>query len=272
MRKRRELFMNIAAFFIVIIFLFPLYWIVSNSFKLDGEIFRATPTLWPEVFTLQPYRLQLPNLALPLRNSLVIAFGSMFLSLFISIPAAYGLARFRMRGLKLIVMVFLVTQMLPASLVLTPLFLIFSNLDLLNTFLAPILSTATISIPFSILLLRPNFLHVPRELEEAARIDGCNIFSTFMRIAIPISKPAVVTSACFGFVFAWNDLAFSMTFNTRASMRPMTAAIYTFMNQFGTQWNNIMAYGVFLIIPTCIMFVTMQKYIVGGLVSGSVKG
>ncbi len=264
--------LNLCAVLVAAVFLFPLYWIVINSLKLDGEIFSGTPTLWPRQFTLQAYREQLSNLFGPLRNSIIISLGSCVLSLCLAIPAGYGLARFKIKGMKFFILVFLITQMLPASLVLTPLYLIFAKVKLLNTYLAPILSTATISIPFVILLLRPNFLNMPKELEDSAKIDGCNILTAFIRIAVPISKPAVITAACFGFVMSWNDLAYSMTFNTKEIMRPMTAAIYQFMNQYGTKWNSIMAYGVLLILPTCFIFVSMQKHIVSGLVSGSVKG
>ncbi len=270
--KQKNVIMCIISVVIACIFLFPIYWIVINSFKMDGEIFASTPTLWPQEFTLQAYAEQLSNLTTPLKNSVIIAVGSMVLSMCLSIPAGYGLARFKIKGMKLFILIFLVTQMLPPSLVLTPLFLTFSKAGILNTYVAPILSTATVSIPFTILLLRPNFLDMPKELEDSAKIDGCNVFTAFLRIALPISKPAVITSACFSFVMAWNDLAYSMTFNTAEHMRPMTAAIYNFMNQYGTKWNSIMAYGVLLILPTCIIFVTMQKHIVSGLVSGSVKG
>ena len=261
--------MNIGAVMIACIFLFPLYWIVVNSFKIDSEIFASTPTLWPHTFTLKAYQDQLGNLAVTLKNSVIIAVGSMILSLCLSVPAAYGLARYKVKGMKLFVLIFLITQ---ASLVLTPLFLIFSRLGILNSYFAPILSTATVSIPFIVLMLRPGFLNMPKELEDAAKIDGCNAFSAFFRIALPICKPTVITAACFSFVFAWNDLAYSMTFNTKDAMRPMTSAIYTFMNQYGTQWNSIMAYGVLLILPSCFIFVTMQKHIVEGMTSGSVKG
>ncbi|MEY8354294.1 carbohydrate ABC transporter permease [Lachnospiraceae bacterium 54-53] len=269
---QKNILLCLAAILIACVFLFPLYWIVVNSFKLDSEIFAPAPTLWPKEFTLKAYQDQLGNLETTMKNSIVIAAGSMLLSLCLSVPAAYGLARYRVRGMKLFVLVFLITQMLPASLVLTPLFLIFSKLGILNSYLAPILSTATISIPFIVLMLRPGFLSIPVELEDAAKIDGCSGISAFFRIAIPISKPTVITAACFSFVFAWNDLAYSMTFNTKETMRPMTSAIYTFMNQYGTKWNSIMAYGVLLILPSCFIFVTMQKYIVEGMTSGSVKG
>jgi multiple sugar transport system permease protein len=269
---QKKIILSMTSLLIACFFLFPLYWIVVNSFKLDSEIFAGTPTLWPQKFTLTAYYDQLHNLSVTMKNSCIIAIGSMALSLCLSVPAAYGLARYKVKGMKIFVLIFLVTQMLPASLVLTPLFLIFSKLGFLNTYLAPILSTATISIPFIILMLRPGFLSLPKELEDAAKIDGCNAIRTFIKIAIPIAKPTVITAACFSFVFAWNDLAYSMTFNTKEIMRPMTAAIYTFMNQYGTKWNSIMAFGVLLILPSCIIFVTMQKYIVEGMTSGSVKG
>jgi multiple sugar transport system permease protein len=270
--KQRNILLCCFSVLIAVIFLFPLYWVVINSFKLDGEIFSNPPTLWPKAFTLDAYTNQVANIGRPLLNSAIIACSSMVISLVLSVPAGYGLARYRIPGSKPFLLTFLITQMLPASLVLTPLYLIFSKVGLLNNYLSPILSTATVSIPFIILLLRPNFLNTPRELEDSAKIDGCNTFTAFTRIIVPISKPSIITAACFGFVMSWNDLVYSMTFNTKEVMRPMTAGIYQFMNQYGTQWNKIMAYGVLLILPPCILFVSMQKHIVSGLVSGSVKG
>lgn len=270
--KQRSIILSIIAVLIACVFLFPIYWIVINSFKIDSEIFANPPTLWPKSFTLDAYKAQLGNLTVTFKNSVIIALGSLCISLVLSVPAAYGLAKFKVKGTKVFMLIFLITQMLPASLVLTPLYLTFSKLHLLNSYLAPILSTATVSIPFVVLMLRPSFMNIPTELVEAAKIDGCNALGAFLRVVVPISKPTVVTAACFSFVFAWNDLAYSMTFNTKEAFRPMTSAIYTFMNQYGTQWNKIMAYGVLLILPCCIIFVTMQKHIVEGMTSGSVKG
>lgn len=270
--SKKSILCDIFAVIIACIFLFPLYWIVINSFKLDSEIFLKIPTLWPRQFTLQAYKDVIGTLLTTLKNSIIIAVGSMIISMVLSVPAAYGLAKFQIKGKKMFMLLFLVTQMLPASLVLTPLFLIFSHLGLLNTYLAPILSTATISIPFIVLMLRPGFMSIPDSLAEAAKIDGCGTFKAFIEVAIPVSKPTVITAFCFSFVFAWNDLAYSMTFNTKETMRPMTSAIYTFMNQYGTKWNSIMAFGVLLITPCVIIFVTMQKHIVAGMTGGAVKG
>ena len=273
--KQRNRINNGLAVLVVIIFLFPIYWVVVSSLKMDQEIFKKPPTLIPHLPTLSAYIQQFTganSVFRPCLNSVIVAVGSMLICLTLSVPAAYGLARYKVKGSKFFMLVFLVTQMLPASLVLTPLYLIYSRLGLLNNYLAPILSTATVSVPFVILMLRPIFLNCPIELEEAARIDGCNRFSAFIRIIIPISKPGIVTAFSFGFIMAWNDLAYSMTFNTKEAMRPMTAGIYQFLTLYGTRWNMIMAYGVLLILPIVILFMSLQKHIVSGLVSGAVKG
>ncbi|MFD1405912.1 MULTISPECIES: carbohydrate ABC transporter permease [Robinsoniella] len=273
--KQRNRINNGLAVLVVIIFLFPIYWVVVSSLKMDQEIFKKPPTLIPHLPTLSAYIQQFTganSVFRPFLNSVIVAVGSMLICLTLSVPAAYGLARYKVKGSKFFMLVFLVTQMLPASLVLTPLYLIYSRLGLLNNYLAPILSTATVSVPFVILMLRPIFLNCPIELEEAARIDGCNRFSAFIRIIIPISKPGIVTAFSFGFIMAWNDLAYSMTFNTKEAMRPMTAGIYQFLTLYGTRWNMIMAYGVLLILPIVILFMSLQKHIVSGLVSGAVKG
>ncbi|MHA9741688.1 carbohydrate ABC transporter permease [Robinsoniella peoriensis] len=273
--KQKKRINNGIAVLIVIIFLFPIYWVVVSSLKIDQEIFRKPPTLIPYQPTLTAYIQQFTgssSVFRPFLNSVIVAVGSMVICLTLSVPAAYGLARYKVKGSKFFMLVFLVTQMLPASLVLTPLYLIYSKLGLLNNYLAPILSTATVSVPFVILMLRPIFLNCPIELEEAARIDGCNRLSAFIRIIVPISKPGIVTAFSFGFIMAWNDLAYSMTFNTKEAMRPMTAGIYQFLTLYGTRWNMIMAYGVLLILPIVILFMSLQKHIVSGLVSGAVKG
>lgn len=273
--KQKNRINNGIAVLIVIIFLFPIYWVVVSSLKIDQEIFRKPPTLIPYQPTLTAYIQQFTgssSVFRPFLNSVIVAVGSMVICLTLSVPAAYGLARYKVKGSKFFMLVFLVTQMLPASLVLTPLYLIYSKLGLLNNYLGPILSTATVSVPFVILMLRPIFLNCPIELEEAARIDGCNRLSAFIRIIVPISKPGIVTAFSFGFIMAWNDLAYSMTFNTKEAMRPMTAGIYQFLTLYGTRWNMIMAYGVLLILPIVILFMSLQKHIVSGLVSGAVKG
>jgi multiple sugar transport system permease protein len=196
----------------------------------------------------------------------------MLISVSLSVPASYGLARYRFVGKKLCVLSFLITQMLPVSVILTPMFIMFRNMDLINNPLAAILADATIGIPFSILILKNYFASIPKELEEASYIDGCNRFTSFIRILIPITFPGVVVCGIFSFLYAWGDLAYGMTFIQDQVNRPITAGIFNFMGQYGTKWSYLTAFAVVTIIPVAIIFIFMQKYIISGLTSGAVKG
>lgn len=267
-----KLLLTLLAIAIGVIFLFPIYWLLINSFKPDMEILTRI-TFWPQQFTLDPWREQLSNADFfsSLRNSLMIALLAMSISVSLGVPAAYGMSRYRIKGKAGLLLLFLVSQMMPSSLLLTPLFLTFSNLKLLNTYIAPALAIASGSVPFIVVTLRPFFLGLPKSLNEAAKIDGCNEFSAFIRIMIPVIRSGLVTILAFTFLHGWNDLAYSMTFNISESMRPLTANIYRYMDKYGIRWNYIMAYGMILVLPVVLMFIFMQRYIVGGLTSGSVK-
>jgi len=275
MRRHRNVLLCIVAVAVSVVFLFPLYWIFASSLKSDGEVFRNPPTLVPHRVVLDGYVGQLTGAYSVLRsagNSFLIACSAMGISFLLAVPAAYGISRFRLPGGRILILVFLVTQMLPASLGLTPLFLTFSRLKLLNTYIAPILSITTITIPFTLLVLRPLFLACPASLEESARIDGCGRFAAFLRVVLPVVKPGLVTVCCFGFVHGWNDLVYSLTFNTDNALFPMTTAIYNLMNEYGVRWNWIMAYGCMLVVPPLALFLAAQKHVISGLVGGAVKG
>ncbi len=256
------------------VYILPLLWLVLCSLKTEEEIFKVPVVLFPSKLYLYPYIDQLTgsyNMFRSLVNSAIISACTMCISVLLSTPAAYGLARFKLKGRHLFVVSFLVTQMLPASLLLTPLFITFNALGLYNTFLAPIIADATIAIPFSVLVQRSYFLSVPKELEEAAFIDGCGRFSAFLRVFLPNVFPGVVVSAVFSFLFTWSDLIFANTFMNVQSLMPMTAGIYNFMGQYGVSWNRIMAFGVVTVLPVLVIFVFMQKYILSGLTAGAVK-
>lgn len=264
--------MNIAAVALVALFLAPLIWMILCSFKEDVEIFRYPPTFFPENPTVQAYVDQLESGLLPaLKNSIIISGSSALIGFVLGVSAAYGLARFKSKAGKPMILGFLLTQMLPPALLLIPLYLLYNRMGLINTQAAPILSTATSSIPFIVIMMRPFFASLPKTVEEAARVDGCTMAGAFFRIMLPIARPGLATSIIFSFVFAWNDLVYSMTFISDSSLWPMTTMINDFQTKYGTQWNSILAYGVCLIIPTVIIFTFSQKYVVSGLTSGAVK-
>lgn len=273
---KKNIGMSIISVLIMGVLLFPLYWIIVTSLKTEQEIFRVPPTLFPEVLNFKSYQAQLGsgdfNMFRSFGNSLMISVSCMVIAVILAVPASYGLARYRFKGKKIVVLSFLITQMLPVSVILTPMFIIFKNMNLLNHYMSAILADATIGIPFSVLILQNYFASIPRELEEAAYIDGCNRFTAFFRVLIPIAKPGVIVCAVFSFLYAWGDLAYGMTFIQNQKMRPITAGIFNFMGQYGTKWSYLTAFAVVTIIPVALIFIFMQKYIIAGMTSGAVKG
>lgn len=272
----RNILLCIAAVFILAVLLFPLFWIVVTSLKTEQEIFRVPPTLFPEVLNTKSYAAQIEtgdfNMFRSFANSLLISFGAMILAVLLAVPASYGIAKYQFKGKKIMVMGFLVTQMLPVSVLLTPMFILFKNMHLYNTPFAAVLADATIGIPFSVLILKNYFASIPKELEEAAYIDGCNRFTGFIRVLIPIAKPGIMVCSIFSFLYAWGDLAYGMTFILDQQKRPITAGIFNFMGQYGTKWSYLTAFAVVTIIPVALIFIFMQKYIISGMTSGAVKG
>lgn len=275
-QNRGEMLLNIICVIGAAIFLFPLYWMVVTSLKYEQDVFAIHPTLIPVRVFWDSYASQLGdgqfNMFRSFFNSAVIALSAMAVSTILSIPAAYGLARFRFKGKRLCILLFLITQMLPAVFVLTPLFIIFKYMGALDTYVSPIIADCTIGIPFSVLILRTYFLSIPKELDDSAKIDGCNHFTAFLRIMVPIASPGVIVAAVFSFLYAWGDLVYGMTFIGKQEMRPITAGIFNFMGQYGIAWNYLMAFGVVTIVPVVLIFVFMQRYIISGLTNGAIKG
>lgn len=271
---RRELWQSLLGIMVGILFLFPLYWMIVTSLKTQVEIFQVPTPLWPSEVHLESYYDQFNGKYYDtlngFKNSVVIAFSSMLLSTVLAIPAAYGLARYRIRGRRAIIITFLITQMMPSSLLLIPLFVQFKNMHLLNTYLGVIIADSTIGIPFSVIILRTYFVSIPKELEEAAQIDGCGHLSAFLRIMLPVAFPGVVVAMVFSLMFAWGDLVFGLNMLPDV-MRPVTSGMYNYIQQYETVWNFIMAFGVIAISPVLVIFIFMQRYIVSGLTNGAVK-
>ena len=273
---KKNVALSAAAILLLCILLFPVFWIVVTSLKTEQEIFRVPPTIFPEVLNLKSYAAQVENgdfnMFRSFGNSFLISVGAMLISVVLSVPASYGIAKYKFKGRKVMLLGFLVTQMLPVAVLLTPMFILFKGMHTYNTPMAAVIADATIGIPFSILILKNYFASIPKELEEAAYIDGCNHFTAFIRVLIPIAKPGVMVCAIFSFLYAWGDLAYGMTFIIDQQKRPITAGIFNFMGQYGTKWSYLTAFAVVTIIPVALIFIFMQKYIISGMTSGAVKG
>ncbi len=275
-RGGKNVALSVLAVVILCVLLFPVFWIVVTSLKTEQEIFRIPPTIIPEQLNLNSYAAQVENgdfnMLHSFFNSFIISMGAMVIAVVLAVPASYGIAKYKFKGRGMMLLGFLVTQMLPVAVLLTPMFMMFKGMHVYNTPIAAIIADATIGIPFSILILKNYFASIPKELEEAAYIDGCNRFTAFVRVLIPVAKPGVMVCAIFSFLYAWGDLAYGMTFIIDQQKRPITAGIFNFMGQYGTKWSYLTAFAVVTIIPVTLIFIFMQKYIISGMTSGAVKG
>lgn len=274
--RRKNILLSVVSVVILCILLFPLYWALITSLKTEQEIFQNPPTFYPHVLNSKSYAAQVEtgdfNMFRSFANSFLISVWATVIAVLLAVPASYGIAKYHFKGRKIMLLSFLVTQMLPVSVLLTPMFIMFKNMHVYNTWVAAVLADATIGIPFSVLILKNYFSSIPKDLEEAAYLDGCNKFTAFIRILIPIAKSGVMVCAIFSFLYAWGDLAYGMTFILDQEKRPITAGIFNFMGQYGTKWSYLTAFAVVTIIPVALIFIFMQKYIVSGMTSGAVKG
>jgi multiple sugar transport system permease protein len=273
-KSLRTAFLTAIGLFCTVIMIFPLYWVVISSLKNTVELFRTPPTLFPLQIDWTPYItnfVQNQDMLHYMANSLYIAVGTMILTLLLAAPIAYALARLPIRGKNVFLLVFLVAQMFPSIMLALPLFVMFTRIGLVNSQLAVILAVTTRTLPFAALILRPFFLTLPRELEDAAFIDGCTLWSAFYRIILPLSRPGMLTVAALTFLMGWSDFLFPLTLISDDTKRPLTLGLYKFISEYGSRWNDLMAVSVVAAIPIILVFIFAQKYITSGLVAGAVK-
>lgn len=257
-----------------LIYLFPVYWLFVTSIKPMNELFAYPPHYFPAAPTLEAYVHNFvanTGIFRYIGNSLVIASGTMLLTLLLAAPAAYGLARLPIRGKGVVLIGLLAAQMLPNIMVAMPLFIMFSKVQLVNSYIALIIANTTHSLPFAVLVLRPYFLGIPSGVEEAALIDGCNKAGAFWKIVLPLVRPGLLTVGAISFLWGWGDFIFALTLTSDETVRPLTMGLSKFTGEFGTQWNYLMAVAAIAALPIIVIFASLQKYIVSGLASGSMK-
>ncbi|MGE0395618.1 MAG: sugar ABC transporter permease [Kofleriaceae bacterium] len=205
-------------------------------------------------------------------NSIITAVATTVVGVVLSCTAAYALSRFRFPGRKMGLSMFLVVQMFPATLLLLPLYVILDKLGLLNSILGLVLVYSTTAIPFCVWTLKGYFDSLPRELEEAARIDGASPWMIFRRIILPLSRPAIAVTALFSFMTAWNEFIMASTFMTDERKYTLPVLIQQSVTEFSADWGLFAAGAVITSVPVMIAFYVLQKYLVGGLTAGAVKG
>ncbi len=253
--------------------LFPFYWTFVTSMKPAGELYGDEVSYWPKSPTFDSYRRLFSdyNFLKPMANSFVVASLTTIISVTVSLLAAYAFSRYRFRGRKLLMTMFLTNNMFPTVLLLIPLYAIMRRLGMLYTPSALVLSYTTFTIPFSIWLLGGYLDELPPALEEAAMVDGADRAQAFVKILLPILAPCVVATGAYIFMTSWNEYTFAVMFTNEAN-RTIPVALKNLIGQLGVEWGMLTAGGIITIIPVCVMFFFAQKRLIAGLTAGAVKG
>jgi multiple sugar transport system permease protein len=249
---------------------FFFFWMLSLSLKTDVENLAYPPVLLPHALTLSNYAYVFANSPLPrfAINSVIVAVGSTGLSLVLGIPAGYGIARSRRYGTALLI---LVARMTPALSYLIPWFLLFQQLGLANTYQALILTHLIIGLPLVIWVMIGFFEGVQQELEDAALIDGCSRFSSFLRVAVPLTQPGIIVSGILAFIFSWNNFIFAVVL-AGPRLQTLPVAVFSMMSFEQTNWGPLAAAALLITAPVLLLTLTVQRDIVAGLAAGGMKG
>ncbi|MFE4868127.1 carbohydrate ABC transporter permease [Streptomyces sp. NPDC056682] len=260
---------TIVGIVLLAVMLFPVYWMVNASLQPAGN------TLQGGWFPFHPdfsgYVTALRDQGRNLVTSLIVALGSVVLSLGLAAPAAYALAHLPIRGTNFVLFGVLITQMVPGIVVANALYGAYNDLGLLNSYLGLILADSTAGVPFAIIILRSFMRGIPREIIEAARVDGAGRLRIFRSVVLPASANSLITAALFTFLFTWSDFLFALTLTSTETVRPITLGIYEYIGAHTNHWNAIMATAVVASAPAAVLLVIAQRYVAAGATSGAMK-
>jgi multiple sugar transport system permease protein len=261
--------------FFAIFCVFPFLWMLVTSLKPTDQIRTSNPSFFIENPTFSHFENVLVNTQFItfFVNSLIVAITTTIISMLVSIFAGYALSRFqRFKGIKIVNVTMLLSQMIPGVLLLIPLYILMQRLGLLDTYAAMILAYTTFMVPLCTFMLKGFIDSIPYELEEAAEIDGCSRLRIIYQIILPISIPSLVATALFAFVNAWNEFMFGYVFINDEAHRTLTPGITLFKGLYTTDWGSIMSASVLAVLPVVILFIYLQKFLIEGMTAGSVKG
>jgi multiple sugar transport system permease protein len=242
---------------------------VNASLQPASDVLRAD--WFPFHLDFSGYAAALRDQGRNLVTSLVVAIGSTVFSLCLAAPAAYALAQFSLRRTNRILFSILLTQAVPGIVVANALYSAYNDLGLLNSYLGLILADSTAGVPLAIIILRSFMQGIPKEIIEAARMDGAGKLRTFGSVVLPLSRNSLITAALFTFLFAWSDFLFAITLTTTDAVRPITLGIYQYIGAHTNQWNAMMATAVLAAVPAAVLLVVTQRYVAAGAADGAIK-
>jgi ABC-type glycerol-3-phosphate transport system permease component len=257
-----------------VVALFPFYWMLVSSFKTEAELFELQPTLIPMNPSVDFYARLISGTPFMryFLNSAIVSLVTTSLVIVVATLAAYSLARFQFRGREPFALSMLVGQMFPSVLLAIPIFVILSQIGLLDSFVGLVMAYVTFALPFCTWMLRGHFMNVPLELEESAMIDGATRLGAMVRITLPLAAPGIAATAILGFLLAWNEYLFAAVLITKDDLKTLPVGLSGYISPWFVDYGVLMAGSVMASVPVIVFFVLVQRYIISGLTSGAVKG
>ena len=271
MTRSRSIPTTIVGILLTAVMLFPLYWMVNVSLTQPEDLRRDPPDLFPVDPNFAGYVAVVQQQGPYLLTSLLVGVGTVVLTVGLSAPAAFALAKLRPRGASAVSFVLLIAQMIPSIIMAMGFYLIFNAWGILDSIPGLILADSTLAVPFGVLIFTAFMSGIPDELVNAARIDGAGAWRTFWSIIMPVSRNSVVTVSLFAFLWAWSDFIFASTLDRGGSLQPITMGIYRYIGNNTQDWNAIMATAVVASIPAAVLLIVAQRYVAAGVTAGAVK-
>ena len=272
-RNARRYVLPLAGLAVSAAFLAPYAVMLLDALRPSSDVLQTPTTFLPREWQLSTFGTVLSDTRFLnwLKTSLIVASASTAIVVVVAVPAAYFTARFRFRGRTAFLLLILVTQMFAPTSLVVGLYREFFELNLVNTYFSIILTNAAFNLAFATWILQGFFSSIPKEVEEAANLDGCGTFGTMWRVMLPLTRPGLVTAVIFSFIAAWNEYVVALTLMHDDAKKPLTVGINSYVTGYEQNWDQMFAASLIAIVPVVILFALIEKHLVGGLTAGSVK-
>ena len=272
-RGKSKLGWNVLGLLVFLVAGFPLYWMLDTAFKPAKDAIDPDPSLFPTGFTLDNFRraLDIADFWGPVGRSLIVALSVVVIGMVVGVLAALAISRFAFRGRKVVIVGILAVQMIPLVAMIIPIFLLLNDLEQYDKLTGLIITYLTFILPFTVWTLRGFIVNIPRELEEAAMVDGCTRTGAFVRVVFPLLAPGMVATSVYGFIQAWNEYIYALML---LSQKNQTATVWlgNFTTKHGTEYAPMMAGATMMAVPIVVLFLLVQRKMAAGLTAGAVKG